>query len=93
MVPIVDGEAPPGCPACGRQMRHAADFEIYECRECRIFVNETVKIQICGLITSRTQGEVQSGERLSAKVGVVSKPARDLTDRREVVIEVLADEV
>jgi len=24
-------------------MRHFADFEIYECRECRLFVNEKVK--------------------------------------------------
>jgi ribosomal protein L37AE/L43A len=43
MVQIVDGEAPAACPACGRQMRHIADFEIYECRECRLFVNEKVK--------------------------------------------------
>ena len=43
LVQIVDGEAPPGCPACGRQMRHLANFEIFECRECRLFVNEKVK--------------------------------------------------
>ena len=24
-------------------MRHFANFEIYECRECRLFVNEKVK--------------------------------------------------
>jgi hypothetical protein len=24
-------------------MRHFADFEIYECRECRLFVNEKFK--------------------------------------------------
>jgi hypothetical protein len=24
-------------------MRHFADFEIYECRECRLFVNEKLK--------------------------------------------------
>jgi hypothetical protein len=42
LVQIVDGEAPPGCPACGRQMRHLANFEICECRECRLFVNEKV---------------------------------------------------
>jgi hypothetical protein len=24
-------------------MRHFAGFEIYECRECRLFVNEKVK--------------------------------------------------
>jgi ribosomal protein L37AE/L43A len=42
-VQIVDYEAPPGCPACGRQMRHVANFEIYECRECRLFVNEKVR--------------------------------------------------
>jgi hypothetical protein len=43
LVQIVDGEAPPGCPACGTQMRHFADFEIYECRECRLFVSEKVR--------------------------------------------------
>ena len=43
LVQIVDGEAPPGCPACGRQMRHLANFEIYECRQCRLFVNEKVR--------------------------------------------------
>jgi ribosomal protein L37AE/L43A len=42
LVQIVDGEVPSGCPACGRQMRHLANFEIYECRECRLFVNEKV---------------------------------------------------
>jgi ribosomal protein L37AE/L43A len=42
-IQIVDGEVPPGCPACGRQMRHLANFEIYECRECRLFVNEKVR--------------------------------------------------
>jgi ribosomal protein L37AE/L43A len=42
-VQIVDGEAPPVCPACGTQMRHFADFEIYECRECRLFVSEKVR--------------------------------------------------
>jgi ribosomal protein L37AE/L43A len=40
LVQIVDGEAPPVCPACGTQMRYFADFEIYECRECRLFVSE-----------------------------------------------------
>ena len=24
-------------------MRHLANFEIYECRECRLFVNEKVR--------------------------------------------------
>jgi hypothetical protein len=43
LVQIVDGEAPPGCPACGTQMRRFADFEIYECRECRLFVSEKVR--------------------------------------------------
>jgi ribosomal protein L37AE/L43A len=39
----IDGEAPAACPACGRQMRHFANYEIYECRECRLFVNEKLK--------------------------------------------------
>jgi ribosomal protein L37AE/L43A len=43
VVQIVDGEALAACPACGRQMRRFADFEIYECRECRLFVNEKAK--------------------------------------------------
>jgi ribosomal protein L37AE/L43A len=43
LVQIVDGEASVACPACGTQMRHFAGFEIYECRECRLFVNEKVK--------------------------------------------------
>jgi predicted RNA-binding Zn-ribbon protein involved in translation (DUF1610 family) len=28
------------CPSCGRRMRAISKSEIYECKECRVFVTE-----------------------------------------------------
>jgi len=31
------------CPSCGKQMRPIRASEIYECKECRVFVTEAVR--------------------------------------------------
>jgi ribosomal protein L37AE/L43A len=31
------------CPSCGKAMQALRDSEIYECRECRVFINEAVR--------------------------------------------------
>ncbi len=52
LVQIADGKALPACPACGRQMRHFTDLQIYECRECRLFVNEVRESDVNNVNTS-----------------------------------------
>jgi len=46
LIQIADREAPPACLGCGRKMRYYADFEIYECRECRLFLNEIIRSDV-----------------------------------------------
>jgi ribosomal protein L37AE/L43A len=31
------------CPSCGKPMQALHEFEIYECKKCRVFVTEAVR--------------------------------------------------